>query len=419
MSWAEYLYDTMTGLLGDPIDLPNFSWELTINNSALCTTRDRAVGKADASGLTVPWEAVPGRNGLEKSRNVATLRSSVVLMWRGADGAEVPVLVGAIGSRRDTMLDTSFDLLSPLDMLDNRVLVEEGTFGAVVSTAKAKNGKRTITRRTTSKVAYRNLSQRAIACDVIRRCTSEKPGGELPIDLPYLGEEYVHIGSNGKPNQNYWRTYYGYNVANNSGKDILEKLGSTSYGPDMQFRPYMSDGSHVRLRFVAGSDANFYLDQTGLLVTFTHFWGGGTLQDVEVTHDYPAERVYGTGSGMDAAMNCYLAEDLSLVRQEDPWPLVEMTRADTNLGGASMPSRYGAILSEKSYPIMQVTGKIDLNDRHVPQLGTWWPGELVDVDLRDFPSIPDGTYRMRVMELSGNQSSTVEVTFDMMADPVF
>lgn len=122
---------------------------------------------------------------------------------------------------------------------------------------------------------------------------------------------------------------------------------------------------------------------------------------------------------MDAAMNCYLAEDLSLVRQEDPWPLVEMTRADTNLGGASMPSRYGAILSAKSYPIMQVTGKIDLNDRHVPQLGTWWPGELVDVDLRDFPSIPDGTYRMRVMELSGNQSSTVEVTFDMMADPVF
>ena len=420
MTWAAYLYDTMTGVVGDPIDLPSFSWSMNVNNSSLCTTRDRAIGDGTATGLTLPWSAVPGRTGSEKARNIATLRQSIVLMWRDGNGVERPVLVGAIGSRTDTMQDTSFDLISPLDLLDNRVLVEEGTFGAVVSTSKAKNGKITKTCRTTSKIEYKNLSQRAIACDVIRRCTESKPGGLLPIDLPYLNEEFIHYQSDGKTaNQNYWRTYYGYNVANDSCKDILEKLGSTSYGPDMQFRPYMVDASHVRLRFEAGSDGNIYLDQTGVLPTFTHFWGGGTLQDCKVTHDYPAERVYGTGSGTDEAMNCYLAENLSLVRQEDPWPLVELTRADTNVSGSSIAATYDAVLEAKRKPILQLRGTVDLNDANVPTLGTWWPGQLADVDLRDFPSIPDGTYRLRVMELSGSSSSSVTVLFDLIEDPIW
>ena len=31
--------------------------------------------------------------------------------------------------------------------------------------------------------------------------------------------------------------------------------------------------------------------------------------------------------------------------------------------------------------------------------------------------MPDGTYRLRVMELAGDQSSKVDVTFDPIIDP--
>lgn len=418
MSWRSYLCDTMTGLVGEPIDIPSFAWSVTVNSCTLNTTRDKAVGEDDATGLTLPWSCVPGETGLAKAAALATLRRSLLLRWASEDGTEAPVLVGAIGNRRDGWLDTRFDLLSTLDVLGHRVLCREGTFGADVSTATTGSGATVTTAVTHGGYDYRNLSQRAIACAVIQECTSGKPGGALPIDLPYLGEGCVHLAADGTPNQNYWRSYPGHNVANDSCKAILEKLSQTSYGPDMQFRPYMADDTHYRLALVAGSDSEPYLGQRGLVPTLSCFPGGGSLQDVTVAHDFPCERVYQTGSGQDEAMNCHLSEDLSLVRQADPWPLVEMVRQDTNLSGSSIGARADATLAAKSRPIMQLTGYVDADDPRAFAPGVVWPGELVDVTLESFPSVPDGTYRMRLMEMGGNQSSRLRLTFDLMEDPI-
>ena len=41
----------------------------------------------------------------------------------------------------------------------------------------------------------------------------------------------------------------------------------------------------------------------------------------------------------------------------------------------------------------------------------------MDVDLRGHPSMPDGTYRMRLMEMSGDSGDDVELTFDAIEDP--
>lgn len=412
--WSLVLFDTMTGQLGAPIDIPNFSWQVDVNTSTLNTTRDRRPSMEDVSNLTVPWTGIPGDTGLAKSRSIATLRTSVALMWDG-----IPILAGAIGNRVDNELDTSFSLISVLDLLDNRIMCKEGTFGANVYTAKAGNNRIVETHATSSKYEYRNLSQRAIACEVIAECTNAKPGGMLPIRLPYLGEESIHYTADGKENQNYWRTYYGYNVENNSGKDILTKLATTSYGPDMQFRPALASENRIEYQFVAGSDAEPYLAQTGLIKTLTHFAGGGTLQSMSVSHDYAAQRVYFCGSGTDEAMNCGFAEDLRLVTQADPWPLIEIARSDQDISGRTVDSRAAAILALKNMPIMQIEGTIDANDPYAPKLGTFWPGELMRLHVQDFPSVPDGTYDVRLMEMSGTQGTTVKLLFDVMVDPTY
>lgn len=42
--WRAYLADTMTGLIDSPLDLPSFSWSMSIGDFALTTTRGKDVG---------------------------------------------------------------------------------------------------------------------------------------------------------------------------------------------------------------------------------------------------------------------------------------------------------------------------------------------------------------------------------------
>lgn len=417
MAWRCWLYDTITGLIVEPIRIPTFTWTVDINSSTMNTTRDRRFGDTSATGLTVAWDGIPGTTKDAKAKAIASYRRSILVCWLTSDGKEYPVLGGAIGPRTDTRKDTSFQLICPYDFLDYRYLINEGAFGAVHTTVKADNGQMVETYATQDTISYQNLSQRAIACDVIRRCTSVKPGGALPIDLPYLGEEKVHLAADGTPNQNYWRTYNGYDVANDSCKSILGKLSATSYGPDMQFRPYFSDERHVRYRFVAGSDDEPNLEQTGLLYTLTSFPRGGNLQGVEIDNDGPIMRIYGTGDGSDASMDCHLSEDLTLCKQADPWPLMELSRQDTNLTARSIASTYDAMLASKSRPILQLTGTMKPGDKGAPELGMIWPGEMVEIWIKGHPGIVDGKYIMRLMELGGDQGPNVKMTFDIYVNP--
>ena len=68
---------------------------------------------------------------------------------------------------------------------------------------------------------------------------------------------------------------------------------------------------------------------------------------------------------------------------------------------------------------MQMTGEYNLGDRHVPQLGEIWPGEIVQLALQGHPSLPDGVYQQRIMEMSGDSSNTVKIVFDVMTVPYF
>ena len=397
MSWRCYLGDTTTGLIDRPIDLPSFSWSVDVGDSSLSTNSDKGAGTDSWSSITVPWTAIMEDTPEGRSSALATMRRCIILFWTDDDNEMgTPILWGAIGDRTDSWVDTSFSLSSMMSLLEDRYVCEEGVYGA------GDGG------TTTGTIRFENMSYRGIMCNDIYLCTSKKPGGALPLDLPYLNESGTRA-----------REYSEYDIQNNSCATLIENLTNVTNGPDVQFIPYMSDSQHVRVRFEAGSDDEVYLGQN-TIHTLTSFPGGGTIHELSIEHASPVMRVYAAGSGDDEAQLCYLAEDLTLTEQGDPWPLIETVYSDSDTSTLSvLQSHAEAQLEANSRPLMQITGEVDFDDPRVPAPGTFWPGHLVDLAIDGFPTLPDGTYRCRLMEMSGDQTSVAKLTFDVMEDPLY
>lgn len=540
--WNVFLYDTVTGLLGQQIDVPSFTWSMSVSDASFSTTKDKGFGIDDVSGLELPWGQIPGVDAAARASALMPYKRGLVLFWHSqADDPNKPgrpVLAGALGVRKSSQLDVSVPFVSMLGLLEDRYLVHEGRFGKGAGNSSP------------DEFRWVNLSYRALACETIRQCTEVKPGGALPIDLPYLGEHGTHqlpevagdeedkpesgektvkkvnksdgwvsttveadkttvvdhtekvtvktvtvkekytvwqkgkrvertrdkqktirtgrtvteVKTETKPKGSYrvektvtkTVTTYSYdkdgketgstkhtegptttveqkptevkyrdfNVVNHRCSDILRAIANSAGGPDMQFRPYLTeDGQHIRFRFLAGSDGDVFLYQDKRL-SLTYAAGQScTLENVTVDRAQPVHRVYGVGAGTGSGTLTVLAEDLSLVTRSDPWPLMESTYQDSKAeeinvlrGGAT------AVLQANSRPLMQIKGEINAFDvsggMPLHALGSFWPGEMFDVSIQGFPDVPDGVYAMRLMQMSGDETGKVELTFDIMADPV-
>lgn len=386
--WRMHTCDVMTGELRRPIDIPSASWSLSISDASLSTTRDKGTGEGEASSITVPWTEVWGTTARERARELTAGKRGIVLGWEES-GAFRPVVFGAIGQRTDTALDTSFSLDSVMTLLSSRYVVEEGHF--------TKGG---------APLCFHDLSLRAIAANVGWYATEGKPGGSLPIDW---GDYYEAGGHE--------RTYQPYNVGNLSCAAIFEKIANVEGGPDLTFRPYMADAHHVRLRFLGGSDADAYVGQEREFV-LQWFHGAGSVHSLTVDHLGPVERVYATGAGSEEEQDCHLAEDLTYCRQADPWPLVEEATGytDSDEHGLLVSHADGRLHADW-WPMCQVTCEVDLGDPQVPRPGDLWPGDAVTLRVEGYPTLPDGEYRMRLMEMSGDLGTTVKYKFDPMIDP--
>lgn len=542
--WVFFLYDTMTGLLGQQIDVPAFTWSMSVSDASFSTSKDKGVGEDDLSGLELPWGQIPGVDAAARASALMPYKRGIVAFWHSqADDPNNPgrpILAGALGVRRSTQQDVSMPFVSMLGLLEDRYLVHEGRFGKGPGNSSP------------DEFRWVNLSYRALACETIRQCTEMKPGGTLPIDLPYLGEHGTHqlpevsgdeedkpgsgektvkkvnksdgwvqttveadkttvvdhtekvtsktvtvkekytvwqkgkrvvrtrdkqktirtgrtvtevktetkpkgsyrvektvtktvttysYDGNGKETGSTKRTegptttveakpievtYRDFNVVNHRCADILRAIANSAGGPDMQFRPYLTeDGQHIRFRFLAGSDGDIFLHQDKRLSLSYAAGEAGTLENVNVDRAQPVQRVYGVGAGTGSGTLTFLAEDLTLVSQSDGWPLVEYTYQDSKAEEIAM-LRSGAtgLLQANGRPLMQVKGEVnafDMDASGMPlhALGSFWPGEMFDVSIQGFPDLPDGVYSMRLMQMSGDETGKVELTFDITTDPVY
>ena len=408
MSWVTFLTDAHTGQLLFPLDIPSFSWEATINDSSLSTTKKRNVGKDEVQSLTIPWSALPAVSQRQRFEMLEPGRKGLALFWKNSEDEEnnrlgTPILWGVMSNRSDDWDSTSFTLDSVMSVLSQRFLAEEGKFKQGYSPTN---------------LIYQGMSYRGILSEVGYACTNLKPGGGLPVDWSYRGEKHVR-----QPGQNadvHTRTYPTWNVANQSGKQIFEKICQLDDGPDIQFRPYLDqDETHVRLRFESGSDENPDLSQD-IVQSLTCWNGGGTFENVKVSYTTAVQRVYATGAGQDALTTTAFVEDLSTVLGSQNVLLRELAVSDSQCEDDNLLRQEAlAELNASKYPLMQISGDVHFNDAAVPQPGSFWPGQIVNLDLQEHPTLPDGTYRMRLMSMRGNTSDACTLTFDATPVPYY
>lgn len=408
MSHRAYLTDAFTGLLLQPIELPGTSWEMSVNDSSLTTTPSRKVGVDEVQNITVPWAAVPGDTQREKYEAIEPGRKGLAIFDvtdedLRDDNLGTPFLWGAISNRESDWDSTTFTVDSIQSIMKDRITVREGKFV---------NGK------SKDNINFHHMTMRGIASEVGYLCTNAKPGGELPVDWSYRGEQHRTTGAEG--DMVHERNYPAYNVSNQSGGDIFDKLAAVQDGVDMTFRPYLTaDGMHVRNAFIAATDEEQYLGQKNVY-SFSCFPGGGTFEKVHVAYAQPYQRVYQTGAGDDSEVLTALSEDLSLVSRSNPYMLREKTFSDTDIDKLPLlKATADGHLDSLKTPYMQISGEFHANDANTPRLGLLWPGEVAELSLQGYPDLPDGVYTLRIMNMSGDETDLVKVIFDVMPNPYF
>lgn len=399
MSWRPYLTDVHTGLLGAPIDLPSFSWSMDVNDSSLSTTKSKKVGLDQVQNVTVPWDTIPGGTPRERYEAIEEGHVGLCLMWE-RDGHQTPILWGAISGREDSYESASFTVESVYSILGDRILCREGAFKTGTST---------------DTIAFTGMSMRGIASEVGYLCTNCKPGGELPVDWQYRGES--HQRRSGEDSTIHTRRYEAWNVGNQTGKQVLDKLAHVIDGVDMTFRPYLADSQHVRLRFTAGTDSDLYLGQDRFH-SFTSWRSGGTLENVKATYNSPTQRVYATGAGQDQATLTTLAQNLTTLTTITPMLLRESTLSDTDVTDLNLLKQKAQdSLDANRRSVIQLEGDYYCDDENTPDMGNLWPGELIQLHLADYPTLPDGVYTLRVMQMRGDASSKIHLLFDITTNP--
>ena len=95
----------------------------------------------------------------ERREMISPLRTGVMVFSLTDDDLEqermgTPFIGGFIGLRHDNAHGTSFDLLSPLGLLEHRYMVREGKYGAGANHTSPDT------------ITLTNLSMRAIACAI-------------------------------------------------------------------------------------------------------------------------------------------------------------------------------------------------------------------------------------------------------------
>ncbi|MFT9231210.1 MAG: hypothetical protein ABF515_01040 [Bifidobacterium sp.] len=130
MSWKHWLTDARTGQIVAPIDIPSFSWQMTVSDFGFTTT-EKNLGDADESNLTIPWSALNADTPAERSHLLSMGRRALCSAWvyEGvADRRGTPIMWGALGEREDTWLDTTFPVYSPMTLMDGRYAIRDGDF---------------------------------------------------------------------------------------------------------------------------------------------------------------------------------------------------------------------------------------------------------------------------------------------------
>lgn len=215
-------------------------------------------------------------------------------------------------------------------------------------------------------------------------------GGALPLDIPAVGTAGAHV-----------RNYLGADLA--SYTERLSDLGDDVDGPDLRVTPVLSaDQQWITLRVDIGEP---YLGQTGQL-TFSY---PGSCRDVLPDYDFGQMGAwhYVPGDGVDQDKPVGVAERTTLLNAGVPL----MDRVDTSHGSTkdqALLDGYAAgnaEVYENGLESLTLTVAADTD----PALGTYAPGDELQLRLSQHWWLDDGLHRRRIVTVSGDHTNVVTV----------
>lgn len=365
--WTAYLMRAQTGQLGPRVSFDDLQWSLELNgiDSIQISLRKSELPPVDKATWFAPWWG------------------GIALFWDN-----YPVVAGPIISRpTESVENVSISCGGLRSFLQKRLVVAE--YYNWTGLAK-------------TKVSYSGLSLATIGQRVVK-LVQEKTSGDLPISFPIPEETAAN-------DADHQRNYLGFNLSNLTCDDVLTKLSNTIKGPDIMFRPRLVSDSVLTWDMWHGTEKQPRIAQSQYPVWDTTA-ADGTVVDIStiVTGSYQTSRVYATGAGQDEGLLMEVATNTKLLQQG--FPLLETVISSDSEKSNTVQGYAQSELAENVNPLMEIQMTIRA-DGPIP-IGTFWPGDLIQVVTEGWLSFPDGVNNMRLLAITGDASNNLKVNLQM------
>lgn len=364
--WTANLFHVPTGNIGARLNFENITWSASLNATEdfSLDLKKSDLPKVDYATWLAPWFA------------------GVVLMWDG-----VPIIAGPMTDRPNEDFDSvSLSCSGIRSILAKRVLVVEQSDWSKLAK---------------SSIKYTGMSLGTIAKRAVASVLS-KPGGNLPISFPIADELAVN-------DVKHQRTYQGFDLQNINVDDILTKLSNVINGPDVMFKPRLIDANSLTFDMWHGTEAStrIYQNNTPVWDTTAAF-GGVVGAQVVMTGAQQTSRVYSLGAGQDQGQ--IITVNTNSTPLAKGFPLLETVINSSNSENKTVVNEHGKSKLALNASMKQQLQMTVRADDSVNFLGTFWPGDLVKLNVTGWLSLPDGVTEYRLLNMNGDGSANVKLS---------
>lgn len=364
--WTAHLFQVTSGQIGPQLNFESVSWAIELNGVESISMKLR---KSDLpAGLNLNYWLSPWWAG-------------VVLFYDGT-----PIVAGPIITRPTESFDTiSIGCGGIRSVLAKRLVTKEFSDWSGLSK---------------SVVSFSGMSLGTIAKRVVTQAMTKK-GGALPISFALPDETVVN-------DANHERNYRGFNVGNINANDVLTKLSNVINGPDIMFKPRLLRDNLLTFDMWTGTEKQPRIFQKNTPVWDTTPAKGQVVDMSTIaTGSYQTYRTFSTGAGTDEGLL------IKVNTNEGPlqagYPLLESVVNVGNSENADLVNGYGVSnLWTNKEPLLEV--QMTVRADGVVPLGQFWPGDLVNVVVEGWLSLPDGMTDMRLLSIVGDDSNSVKIS---------
>jgi len=368
--WTCNLFQITTGLIGPRLEFESLTWGIELNGTETWSVdlKKSDLPKVDFNYWLAPWWA------------------GIILFYDG-----VPIVGGPlVNLPSESFTELKLSGLGIRGVLARRKVTNEihGTDWTSMPTLE---------------INLFDKSLGTIAKDVVK-ISQMKKAGMLPISYPIPDEADNHI-----------RNYMGFNIANITTDAVLTKLANVRYGPDMLFKPRLTAVNKLTFDFWHGTKEDPRIKQFNT-PTWDMTPDKGSLSGFRLTTTgaYQSFRVYSTGAGTDKGIK------MDVVTNDEPltqgFPLLETSIGTSKSEQIEVVRAHGiSNLQMNSNKLQEV--EMHVRTDGVIKLGSFWPGDLVYVNVKGFITLKDGYHPMRLLAMSGTDSN--EIMLNLQSEEKF